>query len=587
MVRSKARVFRALALGVAAALTLAACGGTPASPGSSDGTGTTPTKGGTIYMLTTAEQWNRIDPQRAYTGEDLAFFGATITRSLVSYKYSTDVEEANSLVPDLATDIGTPNADASEWTFTLQDGPKWQDGSPVTCEDVAYGVSRTFATGVISEGPTYQIAYLDIPKDEDGTSAYKGPYPIDGKVVGQDLYDKAVSCDGSTITFKLAQSVPDFNFTTTLGFSPVPEAADTGEKYDSADVVSNGPYMIDTYETGNGGKFILVRNPEWDPAFDTVRKAYPDTWEVDFGIDVQVMDQRIMQSTGNDAFTIQYGNVQPANLATVFTDPQTPTPQFEGRAISDFDPYSLYLWVNVLKVKSLEIRQAMAVALDREALRLNAGGAFAGDLADGVIKPNIGIDYAETGWATDLFGEAIPPAGNPELAKKLIAESGEPAPTLKYDYPSTPVNDQAAAIVKASLELAGFKVTPNPIEAGIYYSVVFDPAKKGDFGSGGWGPDWPNASTVIPPLFTHEGGWDLSEVEDKDFNVKVKAAQTELDRETQATMWQDLNKEAALNAWIIPTRFGLTQVIAGNKVQPVYQWAPYGSWPYAEMYVTQ
>jgi len=587
MVRSKARVFRALALGVAAALTLAACGGQPASPGSSGGGGTTPQKGGTIYMLTTAEQWNRIDPQRAYTGEDLAFFGATITRSLVSYKYSTDVEEANTLIPDLATDTGRPNEDASEWQFTLQDGPTWQDGSPVTCEDVKYGVSRTFATGVISEGPTYQIAYLDIPKDEDGTSSYKGPYPIDCKVIGQDLYDKAVSCDGSTITFKLAQSVPDFNYTTTLGFSPVPEAADTGEKYDSADVVSNGPYMIDTYETGNGGKFILVRNPEWDPAFDTVRKAYPDKWEVDFGIDVQVMDQRIMQSTGNDAFAIQYGNVQPANLATVFTDPKTPTPQFAGRAISDFDPYSLYLWINVLKVPDLKIRQAMAVALDREALRLNAGGAFAGDLADGVIKPNIGVDYAETGWATDLFGEAIPPAGNPDLAKRLIEESGKPAPTLKYDYPQTPVNDQGAAIVKASLELAGFKVNPNPLEPGSYYSVVFDPAKKGDFGSGGWGPDWPNASTVIPPLFTHEGGWDLSEVEDKDFNVKVKAAQTELDRPTQATMWQDLNKEAALNAWIIPTRFGLTQVIAGTKVQPVYQWAPYGSWPYAEMYVTQ
>jgi hypothetical protein len=40
-------------------------------------------------------------------------------------------------------------------------------------------------------------------------------------------------------------------------------------------------------------------------------------------------------------------------------------------------------------------------------------------------------------------------------------------------------------------------------------------------------------------------------------------------------------------AWIIPTRFNLTQVIAGTKVQPTYQWAPYSSWPYAEMYVTQ
>ena len=37
-----------------------------------------PTKGGTIYVLTQAEQWNQVDPQRAYTGEDMAFFSATI-----------------------------------------------------------------------------------------------------------------------------------------------------------------------------------------------------------------------------------------------------------------------------------------------------------------------------------------------------------------------------------------------------------------------------------------------------------------------------------------------------------------------------
>ena len=31
---------------------------------------------------------------------------------------------------------------------------------------------------------------------------------------------------------------------------------------------------------------------------------------------------------------------------------------------------------------------------------------------------------------------------------------------------------------------------------------------------------------------------------------------------------------------VLPRAFG------GTKVQPLYQWAPYGSWPYAEMYVT-
>jgi peptide/nickel transport system substrate-binding protein len=586
-------LLRALTVLAAGALVLAACGQPPAGSqsGAPQGSGSGGAKGGTVYILTQAEQWNRIDPQRAYTGEDLAFFGATIYRSLVSYTPGeSDATKANQLIPDLATDTGTPNADATQWKFTLRDGATWQDGSPVTCEDVKYGVSRTFANDVISEGPTYAIAYLDIPAEDDPKSTflskYHGPYDKGG----QDLYDKAVTCDGNTITFNLKQPVPDFNYTTTLGFSPVPQKADTGEKYDSADVVSSGPYKVDSYTTGNGGKFVLVRNENWDQASDPIRTALPDKWEVDFGIDPKIMDQRLMASNGPDATALMYGNVQPENLATIFQDPQTVNPQYQGRAWSAFDPYSIYYFINVQKVKNEKVRQAMAVALDRQALLLNAGGQFAGVLADGVIKPNIGQDYAETGWATDLFGEAIPPEGNPELAKKLIQESGASAADLSigFNYATSPVNEQAAAIVKSSLEKAGFKVTPKPLEPGSYYSVVFDPEKAAETGTGGWGPDWPNASTVIPPLFTQEGGWDLSQVDDPAFNQKVKDAQTELDRATQAKMWQDLNKEAMQHAWVIPTRFNTAQVIAGNKLGGVdYQWPPYGSWDYSQIYVTQ
>ena len=53
----------------------------------------------------------------------------------------------------MATDPGPPNADASEWQFTLRDGLTWEDGSRVTCEDVKYGVSRTFANDVDHRRP--------------------------------------------------------------------------------------------------------------------------------------------------------------------------------------------------------------------------------------------------------------------------------------------------------------------------------------------------------------------------------------------------------------------------------------------------
>ena len=84
MVRLDVRVLRALILGLAAALLLAACGpgtsGSPAASGASPGasaggSAAAGQPGGTIYILTQAEQIDQIDPQRVYTGEDLAFFG--------------------------------------------------------------------------------------------------------------------------------------------------------------------------------------------------------------------------------------------------------------------------------------------------------------------------------------------------------------------------------------------------------------------------------------------------------------------------------------------------------------------------------
>jgi peptide/nickel transport system substrate-binding protein len=604
---------RSLALGAVAALALSGCAGSTATstappatqaPGATTQSTTQPSaalpttaakSGGTIYLLTQADQFDQIDPQRAYTGEDLAFFSSTIYRSLEAYTYSSDNPTASKLTPDLATDLGTATDGAKTWSFTLRDGVTFQDGSPITCADLAYGASRTFATDVINQGPTYAIAYLDIPSDAKGNSQYPGPYKA--TAAQQALFDKAVTCsaDGKTITYHLKQAVADFNYTVTLGFSPVPKAADTGESYGVAKPpMASGPYMVQSMTTGKGGKLILVRNPKWTQASDAYRHPYPDQWEVDFGLDPKVIDQRLIQSTGNDQFALQYGPMQPENLATVFTDPTTVNPQFAGRANSNYDVYSRYLWINVQKVPNLQIRQAMAVALDRSSLRKNYGGDFYGDYADGTIKPNIGADYAKTGMWDTLLGQKIPDAGDPAYAKQLIAKSGVAAPTLTYNYPDTPVQGKAAAIVQASLQAAGFTVKLAPLPSGSYYSTVFDPKKAGEFGTGGWGPDWPNASTVIPPLFTQVGGWDLSQVDDAAFNAEVKTAQVETDRAKQSTLWQALNVETMKNVWAIPTFFPLQQGMMGSKLATgttpdgaMYRWGPYGSNPYGDLYVKQ
>ncbi len=566
MVKSKAT----LAIGVAAgALILAACSGGSSDGGGSGGEGQA---GGTLTILSPAEQILSLDPQVIYTGEDLAFAGATIMRSLTAYQVAPGDAEGTTLVPDMATDTGTASNEGKTWQFTLRDGMKWEDGSPVTCADVAYGVSRQFDIGLTEGGPVYAVSYLDIPTDDEGNSAYAGP--ADG--TGQELFDAAVSCDGQTITFNLNQSVPDFNYAVTLGFSAVPAGMAAGVEYGDKPM-SNGPYKISEYSKGKGGKLVLVRNENWSADVDPYRKAYPDSWVVNFGVEESVADKRVIQSSGEDEYAMVQG-LTTASLPIVFEDPQ-----YESRRIDAFDPYSIYAAVNAERIPDEKCRQAIGVALDRDALLLAAGGTYAGTYADGVVKPNIGIDYAPTELWDGLLGQPVAGTGDPEFAKKLLGEGANCPTEITLDYAQSDDNDKAAAIWVESLGKAGITVKPNPIERGQYYGVVFE--NGNDIMLGGWGPDWPNASTVIPPLFVQ--GWNLSRVDDPAYAEKVSAAMVELNRETQATMWHELSKEAAQKMWVVPTRFGRDQRLAGTKVGPIFSWSAYGSFPYPIMYAVQ
>jgi peptide/nickel transport system substrate-binding protein len=572
---------RLAAVASAGAIVLAACGGGGSSSESSAAAGGSGegTPGGTIYQLTGAEQWQHVDPQRMYTGADIAFFTGYTTRTLTQYKYAPGAE-GTTIVPDMATDLGTPSADAKSWSFTIRDGVSFQDGTDVTCADVKYGVSRTFATDIITDGPTYAISYLDIPKGEDGSSVYKGPFVTEGSDVA--AFDAAVTCseDNRTITFNLNRPVGDFNYTVTLpAFSPVQQSTDTGEAYDE-NYVATGPYKIQEYTKGQ--KMVLVRNENWNKDSDDYHPAYPDQVVVNFAIDAAAIDQRLIADAGDDQTAVIYSNLQPENLATIFTSGDA---RFTDRSYNGYDPFVRYTVINTQKVPNLEHRKAIAVAINRAEVIAARGGDFAGDIADGVIKPNLAADYAPSGMWTDMFGQAIPDAGDPEFAKKLIADSGEPMPELTYQFPTNPVDEKIAASYQAALAKAGITLTLEPIEPGQYYGIVFDPEKAQALIRSGWAPDWQNASTVIPELFGKTGGFNLGLVDDPAYEAKVQEAAAMTDRAAQGEAWKALNKEAMQNAWVVPTVFGKAQSLWGSKIGNGYLWDPYGTLAYGDLYV--
>lgn len=555
------------ALLAASALLISACG-------TSEDTG----KGGTVTYLTIAERFNHLDPQRNYTGQDLAFANAYLNRTLVSYTHASGAAGAE-LTPDLATDTGTVSDDLKTWSFTLRDGVTFEDGSPITCEEVRYGVSRSYALDVINGGPAFAYMFLDV---EGGTEGYPGPYTATEEQ--QAAFEKAVECseDGKTITFHLNTPMADFNYTTTLlTFSPVPldEGGNVGEAYD-LNVVSSGPYKIDDYTPGKS--LNLVRNENWNPDSDPFRKALPDKIVVKFGQDEKAIDEYIINGTGPGKTALSLDGINPENLETVFSDPN-----MESRRINDTDIYVTYTAFNLKTMTCLPIRQAIFYATDREALRALGGGAdFAGDYADGVINPNIlPIDYKPvTGY------EDADPKGNPEKATALMEQAKTECPDeykrvtttgVTRDYSDTETSRKGFALLQGLLAEIGIVLKANFIDPGSYYSVVMNPETAGDMSAAGWGPDWLNASTVIPPLFIENGGFNLSQTQYDpnydEFKALVDAAKTNADRPSQGEQWAALNQFVMDNMWVLPGVFLKVQWHWGADLTGVSLWSPYGS----------
>ena len=83
------------------------------------------------------------------------------TRTLMGFAPKPGTE-GTAVVPDMATAPGAVSADGLEWTYTLQAGLKFEDGSPITTADIKYGIQRLYAPDVINGGPALR-EWVDNP----------------------------------------------------------------------------------------------------------------------------------------------------------------------------------------------------------------------------------------------------------------------------------------------------------------------------------------------------------------------------------------------------------------------------------------
>ncbi|HEX6500194.1 MAG TPA: ABC transporter substrate-binding protein [Micromonosporaceae bacterium] len=570
---------------VAVALALSACGGSKGDNSSTNSksggfnaglnamVNPSDKKGGTLRLANNADidSW---DPARAYYAWAWNMQRAYYVRTLVTPQ-SAPGDDGLKLVPDLAQDMPQISSDGLSYTFKLKSGIKFEDGSPITSKDIKYGIERVFAQDVLSGGPTYLIDQLDQGQNYPGPYKDKDPNKLGLKSVETP--------DDTTIVFHLKQPFSDFLYLLAMGpAAPVPMAKDTGDKY-ADHPISSGPYKFEKIDPGK--EVVLVRNPNWDPATDKVRKALPDKIDLRLGVDANEIDNELMDGT-LDIDTAQVG-VQAAAQAKILQDPELKKNADEPN--TGFIRY-IAMSTKVSPFDDIHCRRAVQYALDKTAMQTARGGADAGgDIAINMLPPNI------AGWDPNLDPYNTK-SGKPQIdkAKEELSQckthggfSTVIAVRNKGKEPKT------AEALQQSLAAVGIKATIDQSDPALYFrSTIGSPDNVHKKGYGlmlaGWGADFPTGYGYLQVLvdgraILPSGNNNYEELNDPQINSLIDEAKKQTDPKKAADLWGQINKLVMDNASLLPFVYDKALNYRNPRVTNVYVDKYFGMWDFATL----
>lgn len=467
-------------------------------------------------------------------------FSRLYARALVTFKPAPG-KEGLKIVPDLATSLGKASPDAKTWTYHLRKGVKFQDGSVITSKDVKYAVERTFAREALSNGPTYFSTYL---KDGD---KYKGPY----KDKSPDGLKSIETPDDSTIVFHLSKPFADMDYLASFSqTAPVPQKADKGASY-VQHIVSSGPYKFASYSESRGA--TLVRNPQWDPKTDPIRKALPDKINLKLNITPTTVDAHLLNdvSTADIAGTGLQSKTQP-KVITKATE----------KAKTD-DPYAgalqyLALNVHVKPFDNVECRKAVQYVADKADMVDAIGGEVRGDPATTVIPPGV------SGYKKFDLYPTKDNKGNVAKAKQYLAKCGKPngfktTLTARSDRPDEVTS---ATQLQQSLKKIGVTADIKTFPSDKYFTDfagVPDWVHKNNAGMMmmAWGADWPAGFGYIDQIVDGKaikpsGGTNLMELNDPKINAEIVKGIGTLDNVKRNATWGKVDQMVMQNASLVP-----------------------------------
>jgi peptide/nickel transport system substrate-binding protein len=418
------------------------------------------------------------------------------------------------LAPDLATDMGTISADGLTYTYTLKDGIKFGDGTPLTATIYAAQLNR-----LLTIGPK-------CPNDVADTLAVP--------------YVKSIKApDDKTIVFTL--TTPIAFFPQILAGAPYVASNPATFKPDACNLFPPAPIY------GVGAWYISQYNP------DEQMVLLPNPYYTgDLKPQVKQIIVRFYSDPNTMALAVQSGEIDVA-WRILSPDQLTTLKGVSGLTVGTINGGAIrYLVLNhtMKPFDDPNVDKAIASAIDRNAI---ADTVYAGQVSPlySMIPPGfLGADQAfDTMYSSP----------NLDAAKKFLAASGYSATNpckITMWYPPEHYGASTAAwmqLIKTQLEATGMmQVTLNSQEWSTYV-----PALTGGkaYGAGvlGWFFDYPDPSNYLDPFVFNRGeGTNVTlpatgSLTGTPINDKAKqlvALLNKADIETDLTKRTDLYKQA-------------------------------------------
>ena len=509
MKRISRRNFLKVAGVSAAALGLAACGGSKSGSTATSGSTAGSTASGTNTAGFTVQYGSNsetLDPalNSAIDGANTII---TIFEPLLL------INENNEVVGGQAESWET-SEDGLTWTFTMRDGLKWSDGTDLNAKDFEYSFKRMVDPNTAAPYAETCLGMID------GFEEAAGFPDADGNPTAEpnpDALNVKASDDGKTLTIVLSYPCSYFDKMAAFAtMSPVQQATveANGDAWcTSPDTfVSNGPYMITDWTPSE--RIVLTKNPNYVGGWDS-SKIVSDT------ITLLLLED-------SSASYAAYNSGEAQLIKDVPTDeiPSLTKAEDGGDFYVDTILGTYYVSLNLQRdaFKDAKVRKALSLAIDRDYVANTImQGTYSA--ADSIVGPGI-VD--ESGYFHDNGNAPYISAdyeANLAEAKKLLEEAGYPNgegyPTIEYSTNDAGYHVPLAEYLQQAWGDLGITLTINKMEWS-----SFTPARRAgeyDVARNGWVMDYNDPSNMLD-LFCSGNGNNDGKYSNPDFDAAIDAS---------------------------------------------------------------